>query len=247
MSSRQDKKAAAIAAAVTFFIVALLLVVLFSCSLTWDRAAIAQSSIPEEQSDEELFIDPELIDLGEKTSPEIDEATPAEAGEPEKGEVEERRTIEKGENPKPAPPVEKKVTQKQESTVKTPEPSADEKERKKATSKVAAGFSGKSGVTDGKFQSQSGAGATGVGISGNARGRTFLGCPKPVVELQNKTVVRVDVVVDEEGKVISASASGSASAAIRRKCEQSARQARWSAKKGSGETRGSITFTITPR
>lgn len=67
------------------------------------------------------------------------------------------------------------------------------------------------------------------------------------VELTNKTVVVVDITVNEEGAVTSASARGSASSVIRRKCEQSALQARWSKKRGAGDTRGTITFTITPR
>ena len=92
-----------------------------------------------------------------------------------------------------------------------------------------------------------GAGGTGVGISGSARGRTFLGCPKPDVALRHKAVVKVNVVIDASGKVVSASASGSADASIRRKCEQAARGARWTEKKGVSETRGTITFTITPR
>lgn len=242
-----DKKAAIIAAVATMLIVGVTLLMLFTCSLSWDRAALASASTPEKQSDEELFIDPELIDLGETETPEQDQATPAEIGEPLKAETEQPKAVEKGDDPKPAPPVEKKITQKAESPVKSREPSATDEERKRATSKVAGKFSPKNGAAEGKFQSASGSGSTGVGVTGNARGRTFLGCPKPVVELQNRTVVTVDIVVDEQGHVTSAKARGSASATIRRKCEQSAMQARWSAKRGAGDTRGTITFTITPR
>lgn len=242
-----EKRASVIAAAITFLAVGVLLTVLFTCSLSWDRAALAAASMPEEQSDEELFIDPELIDLGEMSTPLTDEATPSEIGEPVPSTEEVRRPVEKGDNPEPAPPVEKKITQKAESPVKVKEPSVTKEEKKRVSSSMADKFSGKNGSTDGKFSSNNGAGAAGVGVSGNARGRTFLGCPKPVVELTNKTVVTVDIVVNEEGAVISASARGSASSTIRRKCEQAARKARWSAKRGAGDTRGTITFTITPR
>lgn len=247
MIKKEDKNAAVIAAVATMLIVAAVLVVLFTCSLSWDRAALASASIHEEQSDEELFIDPELIELGETETPEQDQATPAEIGEPEKADVEQPKAVEKGENPKPAPPVEKKITQKAESPVKSKEPPATDEDRRRATSKMAGKFAPKNGAAEGKFHSTSGTGSTGVGVTGNARGRTFLGCPKPVVELQNKTVVTVDIVVDEEGHVISAHARGSASSTIRHKCEQSAMKARWSAKRGAGDTRGTITFTITPR
>lgn len=64
--------------------------------------------------------------------------------------------------------------------------------------------------------------------------------------LRNKTTVTVSVVIDSDGNVISAKASGGASASIRRACEQAAKGAKWSPKKGAGETRGSISFTITP-
>lgn len=247
MMTPGEKKASAIAAAITFAVVALLLLVLFTCSIGWDRVALSAASVPEPTADEELFIDPELIDLGEMSTPEIDEATPAEIGEPVKADVDVRQPVERGENPDPAPPVEKKITQKKESPVKATEPQQTKEERRKASSTVADKFSGKSGVTDGKFASSAGAGSTGVGVTGKARGRSFLGCPKPVVELTNKVTVVVDIVVNEEGGVISASARGSASASIRRKCEQAARQARWSKKRGAGDTPGTITFVITPR
>ncbi|MDE6423412.1 MAG: hypothetical protein K2K95_08340, partial [Muribaculaceae bacterium] len=64
---------------------------------------------------------------------------------------------------------------------------------------------------------------------------------------RHKTIVTVNVVIDAAGKVIAASSTGSDDANIRRKCEAAAKQARWSAKKGASTTRGSITFTITPK
>lgn len=242
-----EKKASAIAAAVTLVAVALTLLLLFTCFIGWNRDDLLSASAMQQKDDEELFIDPELIDLGEMSTPEIDEATPAEIGEPEKADADVRQPIEPGQNPDPAPPIEKKITQKDESPVKTTEPQQTKEERRKASTKVADKFSGKSGVADGKFESSAGAGATGVGVTGKARGRSFLGCPKPVVELTNKVTVVVNIVVNENGNVISASARGSASATIRRKCEEAALKARWSKKRGAGDTPGTITFVITPR
>ena len=153
-----------------------------------------------------------------------------------------------GEKPDPVvKPVQKEITQKKESPVQKEEPSITDKERQKATSSVANKFAPKNGQTEGSDKGTSGAGGDGVGVSGNAHGRTFISCPKPDVALRHKTIVTVNVVIDAEGKVIEASATGSADATIRRKCESAARQARWSAKKGASTTRGSITFTITPR
>lgn len=246
MSSRQEKKDSLVAALLTMIVVALILLCLFFGGMTWDKAALAESSTPELQSDEELFIEPELVELGEETSETIDKPAPAIKGEPDPAPEDRTEIIEPGENPKPAPPEPKTVTSKKESKIKKKEPSQTDRDRQKATSSMANKFSVKNGAPEGKDQG-TGAGGTGVGIKGNARGRTFISCPKPDVYLRHKTVVTVAVVIDAEGKVVSASASGSAEATIRRRCEQAARGARWTAKKGAAETRGTITFTITPR
>ncbi|MBD5269608.1 MAG: hypothetical protein HDS43_03195 [Bacteroides sp.] len=249
MTSR-EKKDSAIAAAVTFVAALVLLVVLFCCGLRFDRSLLAASSMPEPMEtpeEEELFLDPELLDLGEENAVNNDAPAPAFKGEPEPAEEDQPEVVEPGPSPKPTPPVPKPITQKKESPVKATEPSATDKERQKATSSVAKGFAGRNGTPDGKASESVGAGGTGVGISGNARGRTFISCPSPDVALRHKTVVTVNIVVDAAGKVISASATGSASADIRRKCEQAALRARWTEKKGAGETRGTLTFTITPK
>lgn len=244
---RHERRDSLIAALLTMLATALILVVLFTCGMNYEKRELAEASTPELMPDEEeLFYEPELIEAGEEMAVVNDAPSPDLKGEPEKSTEENREVVVKGTNPKPAPPVEKLVTQKKESPVKATEPSETDKEIKKATSEVAGKFASRNGNADAKA-SGAGAGGEGVGVTGNMRGRTFLGCPKPVVALRHKTVVTVNVVVDSEGRVISASATGSADASIRRKCEQAARQARWSAKKGAPETHGSITFTITPK
>ena len=241
-----NRKADIIAAAVTMLATLIILLFLFTGSLNFDRALLASSSIPEIQDEEEIFIEPELMDLGEPDATEHDTPAPAFKGEPEPAETDNTKLVVPGDNPKPAPPTEKLVTQKQESPVKATEPTVSKEEKSKVTSKMAKSFSGRNGATEGKNGS-SGAGGTGTGVSGNANGRTFLGCSLPDVTLRTKTVVKVNVVINADGKVISANASGSADASIRRKCEAAARTAKWSAKKGVAETRGSITFTIVPK
>ena len=162
---RRENKDRMIAACGTALLTGLLLLVLFTGSIGWDRAVLSAVSIPEEQSDEELFIDPELIDLGELETEKTDAPAPSEVGEPEKAETDNREPIERGENPKAAPAVEKKVTQTHESPVKATEPSQSEKERKKVTSKVANSFSGKNGNPDGKPGGK-GSGDTQTGVAG---------------------------------------------------------------------------------
>lgn len=246
MTSR-EKKDKAIAGGATLLIALAVLLMLLFTTLTWDRDALAENhKIEKPEEEEEIFLDPELLNLGEENAVTHDEPAPNPLGEPEKAEKENDRLVEPGENPKPAPPKPKLVSTEKESPVKTQEPTATDKERQHITSKMAKGFSSQNGKPDGK-DGKNGSGGQGEGIKGFARGRVFKGCPKPNVTLQHKVTVVVDVVVDEQGNVTSASARGGASSEIRRACERAARQAKWSPKKGAGETRGSITFPITPR
>ncbi len=247
---KREDKDRAIAAGLTFFVALILLLVLFFGGISFDRQMLAESSTPELMPvEEELFIEPELVDLGEEAS--VNQTTkpaPSLKGEPEPAPEDHVEIVEPGEKPTPVvKPVVKEVTQKKESKVQKEEPSLTDKERQKATSSVANKFAPKNGQTEGSDKGTSGAGGEGVGVSGNANGRSFISCPKPDVALRHKTIVKVNVVIDAEGKVIEATATGSADATIRRKCEAAAKQARWSAKKGATSTRGSITFTITPR
>lgn len=246
MERRQERKDSMIAALVTMFIVAAMLLTLFFGSLSWNRAALAENSVPEIQLEDELFIEPELLELGEENAVENDAPAAAPKGDPEPAEEDRAEIVEPGENTKPAPVAPKLVSKPKESPVKQPEPPKTDKERQKAKSTVANKFSPKNGSASGKT-SGGGAGGEGVGINGSARGRTFLHCPKPDVALRHKAVVKVSVVIDAAGNVVSASASGSADASIRRKCEQAARGAKWSEKKGASETHGTITFTIIPK
>ncbi len=247
---KREDKDRAIAAGLTFFVALILLLVLFFGGISFDRQMLAESSTPELMPvEEELFIEPELVDLGEEASVnQNSKPAPSLKGEPAPAPEDHVEIVEPGVKPDPVvKPVVKEVTQKKESKVQKEEPSLTDKERQKATSSVANKFAPKNGQTEGSDKGTSGAGGEGVGVSGNANGRSFISCPKPDVALRHKTIVKVNVVIDAEGKVIEATATGSADANIRRKCEAAAKQARWSAKKGATSTRGSITFTITPR
>lgn len=241
-----------IAAIVTFGVALLLLLVLFFCSLSYDSSLLAQVSTPEisVEMPEEEFIEPEIVrDLGEPDAVVEDAPAPVMKGQPEPAPVENTKLVVPDKNPKPAPPVEKPITQKKESPVKATTPPAVDENKKKVTSKMANKFPGQNGSESGTSGSN-GAGGTGVGISGSVSGRTFKGCPKPSVELQNKVVVEVRVTVDAAGHVTKATArskSGKASSAILRACEQAARSARWSEDPSTPSATGTLTFTITPR
>lgn len=249
MNSNKDS---CIAAAVTFVAALLILLFLYFGGMGFDKALLAQSSTAElaPEPDEELFIEPEILeDLGEPEATAHDDPAPALKGEPEKADRDNTKLVTPGKNDKPAPQVEKPVTQKKESPVKATEPPKSNEDKKKVTSKMANKFAPHNGTEKGK-NGGSGAGGTGVGIAGNVAGRTFKGCPKPSVELRSKVVVEVRVSIDASGRVTSATArsrSGSASASVLRACEAAARGARWSEDPDTPSARGSITFTITPR
>ncbi|MDE7402791.1 MAG: hypothetical protein K2M87_05205 [Muribaculaceae bacterium] len=242
-----------IAAAVTFVAALVILLLLFCGSINYDRNLLALDSTPEISlltPDDEEFIEPEIIrDLGEPDATQKDEPAPAFQGQPRKADTENDKLIIPGKNEKPAPPVEKNISQTKPSPVKTSEPPKTDEKKQEVTSKMAGKFSPRNGSESGSSNS-SGAGGTGVGISGSVAGRTFKGCPKPNVALQNKVVVEVKVTIDAAGRVISAqprSRSGNASTAILNACAQAAKSARWSEDPNTPSARGSITFTITPK
>lgn len=238
-----------VAAAVTFVAALLILLFLFTCGLRFDRQLLAKASTPEIEEEEELFIEPEILeDLGEPDAVVEDEPAPAFKGEPEPAPEENTRLVVKGENPKPAPPEPKPVTQKQPSPVKATEPPKVKEEEKKVTSPKATvkGFKPRNGSESGSNGSV-GAGGAGMGISGSVSGRTYKGCQKPSVELRHKVRVVVDVTINAQGRVIRAKARGGADASIRAACEQAAYSARWSEKEGAPDQKGTLTFNITPR
>lgn len=245
MASRNKDRT--IAALATTSVVAAILALLFCGSISWDRQLIAQDPSPEIEP-EETFYEPELVELGEETSVAKDKPAPTLKGKPKPDKTDNAEIVDPGlkETPKPKP-ARNENTLKKESKLQQEEAARTEKERKLATSSVASKFSPKNGAEEGSDKGVSGSGQEGVGINGNAHGRTFISCPKPDVALRHKTVVTVNVVIDADGNVSDANASGSADASIRRKCEAAARRAKWSPKKGVASTRGSITFVIYPK
>lgn len=243
-----------IAALLTCVLSAVILLILFFTGLTWDRAALARMSIPEEESDEEIFIEPELLELPGEELPEITESeereAPADKGEPEQApevnrEIESPGKNEAVEAPKPA----KVVTQSKPSPVKVTEPKKSEKEPKRATDPTAGKFGPKNGVKDGKNKGQ-GTGQQGTAkVKGSVRGRDFRPGPSFTAEVSQRTVVVVSVTVNSAGKVTYArvSNSGGASGKVQEQCRQNAYKARWTEKQGAPDANGTITYTITPR
>lgn len=248
-SKDYEKRDSLIAVGVTILIALLMVVALVCGGLTYDER-LASATVPELQNEEEeIFLEPELLEMnksiGEEDAVNNDAPAAEIKGEPVPAETEQPHTQIKGTNENPAPNIHEHITQSEESAVQTTTPS--KKDEEKVASSMAGKFGSKPGAADGKFDSTSGSGGVGSGVTGKMSGRQFLGCPLPDVSLSHKVVVTVSITVDADGKVTSATASGAADRSIRKKCEEAAMKAKWSAKKGTPSTRGSITFTIIPK
>lgn len=247
--NRSERRDSLIAALVTFLVVGLLLVWLLVATLRYDDKLAASDRNPQLEEDE-IFLDPELLlednkSIGEFDAVANDAPAPEVKGEAAPAPVEQPHTVVSGENTAPSSEP-KLITSTEESAVQTTPPDKKKEEEKVATS-MAGKFNSKPGSVQGKFDSPGGSEGAASGVTGKMSGRQFLGCPLPDVSLAHKTTVTVSITVDAEGKVMTATASGAATREIRKKCEQAAMQARWSAKKGATSTRGSITFTIIPK
>lgn len=238
-----------IAALITLLVVGMMLVWLLVATLRYDERLAANTENPQLEEDE-VFLDPELLlenhrSIGEPDAVANDAPAAEIKGEPVPAPAEQTHTVLSGDNTAPSP-EQTLIASTEESPVQTKAPDRKKEEEKVAAS-MAGKFSGKPGSVQGKFDSSGGSDGVASGVTGKMSGRQFLGCPLPDVSLAHKTTVTVSITVDAEGKVMTATASGAATREIRKKCEQAAMQARWSAKKGAASTRGSITFTIIPR
>lgn len=237
-----------VAALVTMVAMALIVVWLVMTSLHYDeRMASVQNP---ELEEEEIFLDPELLEqhttsVGEEDAVAQDAPAPEVKGEPVPSPVEQPHTVNDGENSIHSA-EQNLVASDRENPVQTVAPDKKKEAEKVATS-MAGKFGAKPGNVEGKFDTPGGSSGVASGVTGKMSGRQFLGCPLPQVSLAHKTTVTVSITVDADGNVLTATASGAASRDIRKKCEQAAMQARWSAKKGAASTRGSLTFTIIPK
>ncbi|MDE6638520.1 MAG: hypothetical protein K2K32_09845 [Muribaculaceae bacterium] len=244
-----ERRDSLIAAIITFVAIGLVLVWLLLATLHYDEKMAASSENPQLEEDE-IFLDPEILlenkqSIGEPDAITQDAPAPEIKGEPAPAQEEQPHTVMTGENTAPSP-EQTLIASTAESAVQTTAPDKKKEDEKVATS-MTGKFKTKPGSTEGKFDSPGGSDGVASGVTGKMSGRQFLGCPLPDVALSHKTTVTVSITVDAEGKVVSATASGAATREIRKKCEQAAMQAKWSAKKGATSTRGSLTFTIIPK
>lgn len=249
----KERKAALVAALATFGVALVILVLLFVLTVGDTRRALAETSMPEIEDDEEIFLDPELLvvdDPGDEEAPQVDEAAPQPPGEPDPAPEEQPVRVVRN----PEPPKEKPVSQKprevstpRESDVKTSTPKLSEEEERRIASMRGRLKTDNNGSRTGKDSADSGSGGDGVAASGSVNGRRMLSCPTWKVRLTQKTSVRVSITVDADGNVTKAAAVSGGTPALRKECEKMARGSKWTKKAGAAPASGTITFTITPR
>lgn len=249
-----ERKDAIIAASVTFGVAIVVLLLLFFLSLDYDRQALAQMSTPEMIDDEEVFLEPELLVVGNDGETDLDETTdaaPQTPGEPDPAEKEQPLRVVKNEVPPKETPVSnkpKQVAANTESDVKTSTPKLSKEEEQRIASMGGKLKSDNNGSRTGAEGANSGTGGTGVSTDGALKGRSMISCPTWKLKLNQRTVVTVNVTVDADGNVTQASArSGAGSNNLRAQCVKMAKGSKWTPKKGAAPASGTITFTIIPQ
>lgn len=249
---KRERKAAVIAAAVTFVAALVILLLLFLLTVGDSRRALAESSMPEIQDDEEIFLEPELLVVdnpGDEEVRTVDEAAPQPPGEPDPAEAEQPvRKVRNTEPPKQEPVSNKprQVADNRESDMKTSTPRLSEEEEKRIASMSGKLKTDNNGSRTGKESAESGSGGDGVAASGSVNGRKMLSCPSWKLRLTQKTTVKVNITVNADGNVTSATAVSGGTPNLRKECEKMARGSKWTKKAGASPASGTITFTIVP-
>lgn len=249
----RERKTAIIAAAVTFGAALVILLLLFILTVGDTRGALAETSIPEIQDDEEIFLDPDLLVIdnpGDEAEQTVDEAAPQPPGEPDPAEEEQPVKVTKNPEPPKEPPVTnkpKQVADNRESDVKTSTPRLSEEEEKRLASMSGKLKTDNNGSRSGRESADAGSGGDGVAASGSVNGRKMISCPTWKVRLTQKTTVKVNIMVDADGNVTSATAVSGGTPNLRKECEKMARGSKWTKKAGASPASGTISFTITPQ
>ena len=254
-SDPRDKRASIRAGVITFGVALIVLVLLYVMTVGSDRAILAETSTPEFQDDEEIFLEPEMLvmeDPGEEVEEVIkDLPAPPAPGEPDPAETPEQEQpvrVVKNDIESPEPPVTTKpqlVSTPKESDVKTSTPPLSDQEKRAASMKgkfVTDNNGSRNGV-DGPVAS---VGET-MGFAkpqGSVSGRSMLSCPTKKLTITQPTTIKVRIEVNADGRVTSATAISGGTPLLRKECEQMARQSKWTKEAGAPLANGTITFHI---
>lgn len=222
-------------------------------------ASIEPEVIPEPLlEDQELFIEPELIDDGTPETPDNDLAqadavTPP--GEPQQAPEPNDRLVVNGPNPKQNQEAEPLVAANKPNDIKTTKPSPKDKPDQKIQSEEKAQVSFHNGRRDGKAPTASsgnGNASSSSSAHGEAQGgRSLLNNP-PVgsFTISSRITVTVTIQVKADGSVVKGSASVTGLSSkyndLRHKLIAAAEKTKWTPKAGAPTVRGTIYWTLTP-
>lgn len=251
--SERDRKDSIIAALITFGVALVILVLLFVLTVGDDRRMLAETSIPEIQDDEEIFLDPDLLivdNAGEEdTEEEIPETSRQPMGEPDPAPEEQPvKVVENPEIPKDQPVTNntKLVSSEKTSDVKTSTPKVSEEDEKRLASVSGKFKTDNNGSNTSHAEGAGSVSATGTLSGKGSHGRTMLSCPRQTVKASQKVTVTVEIKVDAMGNVTNARATSGGNSEQRAQCERMARKSKWTPQAGAAEEKGRITFTINP-
>lgn len=255
-----------IAMSVTVLTAILLLLLLFGVHILTPGTAAVQKqnkhavADPEllDMPDEEMFIEPELADLGDPDN--VDEFTDdalTPQGEPVTADVPNEKLVVNGPNTNDNPSTETLVsTTKPNAQAKTTSPSQKDKpDQKIASTESSVNVSFNNGKKTGSGSTaQSG---NGEAASGQARGEATGGrqmiAPYPTITgftINSTLTLIVTVQVKADGTVVPNSANviglNSSFTELRKKLITASEKTRWTPKKGAPTVQGTITWTLKP-
>ena len=253
-NSDRDRKASIIAASITFGAALIILVLLFVLNIGGDRRMLSETSIPEIQDDEEIFLDPELLIVEHRGEEDAEEKIPEAArqpmGEPDPAPEEQPVKVVKNSEPPNEEPVTNKsklVSTEKPADVKTSTPKVSEEDEKRIAS-VSGKFKTDNNGSNTSHEESTGTVVASGKLSGKgSNGRSMLSCPRQTVKASQKVTIVVQITVDAKGNVKSARVTSGGSSEQRARCEQMALRSKWTPQPDAADETGTITFTINPR
>lgn len=251
-----------IALSVTVLAAILLILLLLGVHLDFGNKADAPKkeaitmAMPEEIDplDEEMFIEPELTNLGDPENTATDESeAPIPSGTPDISDVPNDKLVVNGPNPNPNKESEHLTATTKPSDVKTTAPSAKDDVDQKVSSNMSKQFNVRNGKSEGKeTTAASGKGGNGEGhakgeISGGRKLENDPGLTDFDIGDRNQITVKVSVMVQANGKVESGTAKCLTSlkdATLKKKLLEASSRTLWTPKPGVHTVEATIIWTL---
>lgn len=251
-----------IALSVTVLAAILLILLLLGVHLDFGNKADAPQkeaitmAMPEEIDplDEEMFIEPELTNLGDPENTATDESeAPIPSGTPDISDVPNDKLVVNGPNPNPNKESEHLATTTKPSDVKTTAPSPKDIEDQRIKDDMSNKFKAQNGKSDGKeTTAASGKGGNGEGhakgeISGGRKLENDPGLTDFDIGGNNIKIVKVTVDVRADGKVVSGTAKCVTSvndATLEKKVKKASEKTQWTPKPDAPTVLATITWTL---